>query len=95
MRVAQQSQPRGLGHQPHDLGGGGVGAAVIDIEDLIGAPPVEGGADLGDQRRDVLGLVAYGDDDGQVHDDGVGRRRRATRAVRLPANRVGQSPHVW
>ena len=74
MRVAQQSQPRGLGHQPHDLGGGGVGAAIIDIEDLIGAPPVEGGADLGDQRRDVLGLVAYGDDDGQVHEVDSGER---------------------
>ncbi len=64
LRMAQQPQLRRLWRQPQDLGGSRIGAAVVHVNDLIGAYPVERGLDFGDQRRDVRGLVSYGDNDG-------------------------------
>jgi hypothetical protein len=65
----------------HDRGkplGGGVGRAVIDIDDLIGPAAVERGGDLRNQRRDVVGFVAYGHNDGDGHRISVGRRQIGT-----------------
>jgi hypothetical protein len=60
----------------HDRGnplGGRIGRAVIDVDDFILPSTVERRGDLGDQRTDVLGFVAYGHNDGNI-DRGCVRR---------------------
>ena len=63
LRVPDLPQPRMLRHQAAQFVGGGVLRAVIDINDLEGAA-LQGGGDLGDQRRDIAGLVAHRHDHG-------------------------------
>ncbi len=66
--MADESQGREGRGERRDLGGGAVGAAIIDVDDLVGGDAIQRGADLGDQRRDVLGFVLDGDDDREVHE---------------------------
>ncbi len=63
LRVADLPQPRMLRHQAAQFLLGGVARAVIDIDDLERAALQRGG-DLGDQRRDIAGLVAHRHDHG-------------------------------
>src|SRR6476619_4088022 len=51
---------------------GRVRRAVVDVDDFIGPEAVERRADLLDQRRDVVGFVAHGNDDGNRR---LGRRQ--------------------
>ncbi len=37
---------------------------VVDVNDFIDPSTIEGGGNLGDQRRYILGLVAHGNNDG-------------------------------
>ena len=54
-------------HQGGEPLGGRIGGAVIDIDDLIGPSAVERRGDFGDQRRDVSGFVAHGNNDRNGH----------------------------
>ena len=67
--MADQPQPGEAAGEAGDLGGGRVGAAVVDIDDLIVERAIQRGADLGDERRDILGLVAHGNDDRKIHEN--------------------------
>src|SRR5262249_29504188 len=49
------------------IGGGRVGAAVVDENDLERRMRRERGLDLARQRLNVVGLVADRDDDGKLH----------------------------
>ena len=59
---------------PADLGGGRIVAAVIDIDDLVDQQAVERCTNLGDQRRDIAGLVLDRDDDRKIHQLDPGQR---------------------
>jgi hypothetical protein len=65
--VAEQSHLRGCACEPRDLGASRIIAAVIDIHNLILDQTVERSTDLGDERRDIVSLVPYWDDDGEIH----------------------------
>lgn len=65
-RVTDEPQRRDPVAQSRELGGRGVVAAVVDVDDLVGAEACERGDDLRHQRLDVLRLVADGDDDRQA-----------------------------
>ena len=55
-----------------EMVGGGVGRAVIDIDDLIDPSAIERRGDFRNQRRDVVGFVAHGNNDGNGHGLGIG-----------------------
>ena len=71
---------------PHGGGktlGGRVRRTVIDIDDLIGPAAVERGGDFLDQRDDIFGLVADGNDNGNCRGF-IGRRQIDARRVSWP-----------
>src|ERR1700687_294363 len=65
--------------------GGGVGRAVIDIDDFISPSAVEGSGDLVDQRRHIPGLVAHGNNDGNGDLSCVRRRQINAHRLSWPA----------
>src|SRR3954451_14935057 len=60
-----------------------IGRAIVDVDDLIGPAAIQRSRDLGDQRRDVVGFVAHGNDDGNRR---LGRRQIETRGWNGPAS---------
>ena len=74
-RVTDLAQIAALLHLGRKPLGGRIRRAVIDVDDFIGPSAIERGGDFGDQRADVLGLVAHGDDDGNGHRGCVRRRQ--------------------
>ena len=71
--MPELAQIAALLHERREPLGGGVGRAVIDVDDLISPAAIERGRDLGNQRRDIVGLVAHGHNDGNGHRSLVGR----------------------
>src|SRR5262249_8709702 len=78
------AQIASLLHRLRDALRGGIGRAVIDVDDLVIPAAIERGADLLDQRRDVVGLIAHGDNDGNRK---WGRRQIGARGWDSPAAR--------
>src|SRR6478735_6716635 len=72
--MAQLAQIVPLLHDRAKPFAGRVRRTVIDVDDLIGPAAVERRADLLDQRHDVVGFVAHGNDDGNR---GLGRQIEA------------------
>src|SRR3954462_10241570 len=62
--MAQLAPIGPLLHDRAALFAGRIGRHVIDVDDLIGPAAVERRADLLDQRHNVIGFVAHGNDDG-------------------------------
>src|SRR5215208_333009 len=79
--MAQLPQLRMTLHQLQQPLTGRVRRAVIDVDDLVGPAAVERAGNFLDQRRDIVGLVTHGHDDGNG-DLGVGGRQ-------IGAHRVG------
>jgi hypothetical protein len=65
-------------HQRVQPLGGGIGRAIIDIDDFVRPPAVERACDFRDQRRDVFRFVAHGHNNGNGHRSLVGRRQFGT-----------------
>src|ERR1700730_680161 len=62
--MAKLAQIAPLLHHTRKALGGRIRRAIIDVDDLIGPAAVERDRDFPDQWRDVVSLVAHGDDNG-------------------------------
>jgi hypothetical protein len=60
-------------HDGREPVGGGIRRAVIDIDDFIGPSAVERGRDFRDQRCNIVGLVAHGNNDRDSNGLSVGQ----------------------
>jgi hypothetical protein len=68
------SQPWTARHQLSQRGLRAVARAIVDVDELEIDILVERGRDLVDQRRDVIGFVAYRHDDGNSRRGGACKR---------------------
>ena len=64
-------------------GGGRVDAPVVDDDDFVVDPPVESRTNVGEERTDVVGLIAGGNHDRNLGNPRERRARRTRRAVPL------------
>src|SRR3954449_12484099 len=89
--MAQLAQIVPLLHDRAEPFAGRVRRTVIDVDDLIGPAAVERRADLLDQRHDVVGFVAHGNDDGNR---GLENRRLGRQIEARGWNWLGSGPAV-
>src|SRR5207248_7585114 len=65
--MTHQPKARIRSLQMTDFGGGGIAAAIVDIDDLVIDKSVERSGDFGGQRGNIAGLVLDRDDDRKIH----------------------------